>query len=51
MGFAIKEKAINTGPISLIDYFNQPNLRLLDNYCVATSKILQIAFSFFLKKK
>ena len=46
MGFAIKENKINTGPISLIDYFNQPNLRQLDNYCVASKDSANSAVSY-----
>lgn len=50
MGFAIKENKINTGPISLIDYFNQPNLRQLDNYCVASKDSANSVFVFSQKK-
>ena len=50
MGIAIKEKAINSGPISLIDFFNLENLELLDNYCVATKKSANSVFVFSQKK-
>ena len=50
MGIAIKEKAINSGPISLIDFFNIENLELLDNYCVATKKSANSVFVFSQKK-
>ena len=50
MGIAIKEKKINAGPISLIDYFNQENLKQLDNYCVATKNSANSVFVFSQKK-
>ena len=50
MGIAIKEKKINAGPISLVDYFNQPNLRQFDNYCVASKDSANSVFVFSQKK-
>ena len=50
MGIAIKDKKINAGPISLIDYLNQTNLRQLDNYCVATKNSANSVFVFSQKK-
>jgi len=50
MGIAIKEKKIKAGPISLIDYFNQSNLRQLDNYCVASKSSANSVFVFSQRK-